>query len=40
VVMQEGLWAPTGMAIGRDGFIYVANNGIFPGEGEILKIRP
>jgi len=40
VVMQEGLWAPTGMAIGRDGYIYVANHGIFPGEGEILKIKP
>ncbi len=40
VVMQEGLWAPTGMAIGRDGYIYVANKGIFPGEGEVLKIRP
>lgn len=39
-IMTEGLWAPTGMAIGRDGYIYVANNGIFPGEGEILKIRP
>lgn len=40
VVMQEGLWAPTGMTIDRNGNIYVANNGIFPGEGEILKIRP
>lgn len=40
VVMQDGLWAPTGMAIGRDGYVYVANHGIFPGEGEILRIRP
>lgn len=40
VVMQEGLLAPTGMAIGRDGYIYVANNGVFPGQGEILKIHP
>lgn len=39
VVMQEGLWAPTGMAI-RGGYIYVANNGLVPGAGEILRIKP
>lgn len=40
VVMQEGLWAPTGMTIDRHGNIYVANRGTFVGEGEVLKIRP
>ena len=39
-VMQEGLVAPTGMAIGRDGFLYVANQDVFAGQGEILHICP
>ncbi len=40
VVMSEGLVAPTGLTVGRDGYIYVANFGVMPGQGQILKIRP
>ncbi len=32
-IAPSGLVAPTGMAIDDDGFIYVSNNGVFPGSG-------
>jgi hypothetical protein len=39
-VLEEGLVAPTGMVIDKEGNIYVANQGVFAGQGEILRIRP
>jgi hypothetical protein len=33
------LTLPGGLAVGRDGSIYVTNKSIFPGSGELLKIR-
>ena len=32
------LFAPGGVAIGKDGAIYVTNNSILPGAGEVLRI--
>ena len=34
------LFAPGGLAIDNDGVIYVTNNGIFSGTGEVIKIVP
>jgi hypothetical protein len=34
------LFAPGGMTIASDGSIYVTNNSIFAGSGEVLRIRP
>jgi hypothetical protein len=34
------LTAPGGIAIGRDGALYVTNNSIYPGKGEVLRIEP
>jgi hypothetical protein len=34
------LTAPGGIAIGPDGSLYVTNNSIYPGIGEVLRIRP
>ena len=34
------LTAPGGVAIGGDGAIYVTNNAIFSGTGEVIRIRP
>jgi hypothetical protein len=35
---SEGLVAPTGLAIGSDGAIYISNFGIFAGQGEIIQL--
>ena len=35
-----GLIAPGGLAFGTDGSIYVTNKSIFPGQGEVLRIKP
>jgi DNA-binding beta-propeller fold protein YncE len=39
-IASAGLFAPGGIAIGRDGALYVTNNSIFSGSGEVLKIYP
>ena len=40
--MSDGLVAPTGMTVGPDGTIYVANFGVFPDSGrpngQVLRI--
>jgi DNA-binding beta-propeller fold protein YncE len=38
VLASDGLIAPTGMTVGPDGNIYVSNNGIFSGTGEVVRI--
>jgi glucose/arabinose dehydrogenase len=30
---------PTSVAVGPDGTLYVTNNGVTPGDGEVLKIE-
>lgn len=39
-VVLDGLVFPAGVAVGRDGAVYLSNFGIFPGGGEILRITP
>jgi hypothetical protein len=39
-VLVEGLAQPTGLALGRDGSIYVSNRGTSVGTGEVLRIVP
>lgn len=39
-VASEGLFAPGGVVIARDGSIYVTNNSISGGQGEVVKIVP
>jgi len=34
------LFAPGGVAVGTDGAIYVTNNSIFSGTGEVVRIAP
>ena len=36
----DGLITPTGVAVGRDGAVYVTNKGVFVGGGEVLRIAP
>jgi hypothetical protein len=36
----EGLDRPTAVALGKDGAVYVTNNGITAGAGEVLMIKP
>jgi DNA-binding beta-propeller fold protein YncE len=38
-IASEGLTAPGGVAINAAGEIYVTNNSIFPGAGQVLKIK-
>jgi hypothetical protein len=38
-VLSEGLVNPYGVAIGRDGDIYVSNHGAEAGAGEVLRLR-
>jgi hypothetical protein len=40
VAGSEELEAPTGLTIGPDGALYISNKGIFPGEGEVVRIEP
>jgi hypothetical protein len=37
-VVLEGLVFPAGVAVGRDGAVYLSNFGIFPGGGEVLRV--
>ena len=37
-VVLDGLVFPAGVAVGRDGAIYLSNFGIFPGGGEVLRV--
>lgn len=37
-ILSQGLFTPTGLAVGEDGAIYIANKGFQAGIGEILKI--
>ena len=39
-IASAGLFAPGGLAIGNDGALYVTNNSIFSGTGEVLRIVP
>lgn len=39
VVASEGLVAPTSVAVGPKGGIYVSNFGIFPDQGQVVRIR-
>jgi DNA-binding beta-propeller fold protein YncE len=38
VIASDGLVAPGGLAFGPDGAAYVTNFGIFPGEGQVVRI--
>ena len=37
-VVLEGLVFPAGIAVGRDGALYLTNFGIFPGGGQVLRV--
>jgi hypothetical protein len=37
-VVLEGLVFPAGVAVGRDGAVYLSNFGIFPGGGQVLRV--
>jgi hypothetical protein len=37
-VASEGLITPAGLAIGRDGGIYISNFGIFAGAGQVIRL--
>lgn len=39
-VVMSGLNRPTAVAVGSDGAIYVTNNGVTAGAGEVLRIAP
>ena len=39
-IASEGLFAPGGLVIGSHGAIYVTNNSISGGKGELVKIQP
>jgi len=39
VVASNGLVAPGGVAVARDGTLYVSNFSIFPGQGQLLRIK-
>ena len=39
-IAAGALFAPGGVAVGSDGAIYVTNNSIFSGTGEVLRIEP
>ena len=37
-VVLDGLVFPAGVAVGRDGAVYLSHFGIFPGGGEVLRV--
>ena len=39
-IASNALFAPGGLAIGKDGALYVTNNSIFSGTGEVVRIEP
>lgn len=39
-VVLGGLTRPTSVVVGPDGALYVTNNGITPGAGEVVRIEP
>ena len=39
-LVSEGLTAPTGIAVGHKGELYVSNKGSSAGTGEVVRIRP
>jgi hypothetical protein len=39
-VLTPGLILPGGMAVGRDGWIYLTNGSVFPGGGQVVRVRP
>ena len=40
LLMTDGLIAPTALAFDDDGILYVANRGVIPGQGEVLRFQP
>ena len=40
MVASEGLVAPTGLAVGPDGALYVSNYGVFAGQGQVIRLMP
>jgi sugar lactone lactonase YvrE len=40
VLAGKGLFAPDGFVIAKDGSIYVTNNGILAGAGQVVRIPP
>lgn len=38
-IVTSGLTAPTGIAISPEGGIYVTNNGLAPGQGEVVRVN-
>lgn len=39
-LVNAGLLFPTSVAIGPDGMVYVTNNGIVPGQGQVVRFQP
>lgn len=39
-IASEGLFAPGGLAIGKDGAIYVSNYSVAQGAGQVVRIKP
>lgn len=39
-IASDGLVMPTNVAVGPDGALYVANFGVMPGKGEVVRIKP
>lgn len=40
LLMTDGLITPTALAFDDDGILYVANRGVIPGQGEVLRFQP
>jgi sugar lactone lactonase YvrE len=37
-LVSQGLFRPTALALGSDGAIYISNNGISPGGGQVVRV--